>query len=190
MDPQGRDGSWSLFGRWFLGTLIGWFVGVLLAIGLSYVVAALFSAEETNLIVGLVLGAVVTFAQLVAVRGVLSLTSRWVWGAAVGLGVPFIVAVVASAIWPSVAGASDTWLILVALAGGALAGSLQAPALRGSTARALWWIPASLVSWGVAWLASVAWTEAALVLGGAVLGAVSGALLIWVLRPTAAHEAV
>ena len=190
MGPQGREGSWGLFGRWFLGTLIGWFVGVLLAIGLSYVVAALFGAEETNLIVGLVLGAVVGLAQLVAVRGVLPLTSRWVWGAAVGLGVPFVVAVVASAIWSAVAEASDTWLILVALAGGALAGSLQAPVLRDSTGRALWWIPASLVSWGVAWLASVAWTEAALVLGGAVLGAVSGALLIWVLRPTAAHEAV
>jgi len=160
MGLQVRDGSWGLLGRWFLGTLIGWFVGVLLAIGLSYAVVGLFFAEETNLIVGLVLGAVVGLAQLVAVRGVLPLTSRWVWGAAAGLGIPFVV------------------------------GLLQAPALRRHTSRAHWWIPASLVSWGVAWLASVAWAEAGIVLGGAVLGAVSGSLLIWMLRSAADHEAV
>lgn len=190
MGLQVRDGSWGLLGRWFLGTLIGWFVGVLLAIGLSYAVVGLFFAEETNLIVGLVLGAAVGLAQLVAVRGVLPLTSRWVWGAAAGLGIPFVVGVVAAAIWSNVAEASDTWLVLVALAGGALAGLLQAPALRRHTSRAHWWIPASLVSWGVAWLASVAWAEAGLLLGGVVLGAVSGSLLIWVLRSATAHEAV
>jgi hypothetical protein len=192
MGPQVRDASWGLLGRWFLGTLIGWFVGILLAIGLSYAVVGLFYAEETNLIVGLVLGAAVGLAQLVAVRGVLPLTSRWVWGAAAGLGVPFIVGVVVSEVWFNVTEASDTWLVLVALAGGALAGLLQAPVLRRSTyqARALWWIPASSVSWGVAWLASVAWAEAGIVLGGVVLGAVSGSLLIWMLRSAATHEAV
>jgi len=192
MGLQVRDGGWGLLGRWFLGTLIGWFIGVLLAIGLSYTVVGLFFAEETNLIVGLVLGAVVGLAQTIAVRRVLPLTQRWVWGAAAGLGIPFVVGVVASAVWFNVTEASDTWLVLVALAGGALAGLLQAPVLRRSTsrARALWWIPASSVSWGVAWLASVAWAEAGLLLGGVVLGAVSGSLLIWVLRSATTHEAV
>lgn len=192
MVTQVRYGSWGLFGRWFLGTLIGWFVGILLAIGLSYAVVGLFYAEETNLIVGLVLGTVVGLAQLVAVRGALPLTSRWVWGAAAGLGIPFVVGVVVSGVWFNVTETSDTWLVLVALAGGALAGLLQVPVLRRSTsrARALWWIPASLVSWGVAWLASVAWAEAGIVLGGAILGAVSGSLLIWVLRSATTHEVV
>ncbi len=190
MGQQVRDGRWGLFGRWFLGTLIGWFVGALLAIGLSYAVVGLFFAEETNLIVGLVLGAVVGLAQLVAVRGVLPLTSRWVWGAATGLGIPFVVGVVVSGVWFNATETSDTWLVLVALAGGALAGLLQAPVLRRRTSRALWWISASSVSWAVAWLASVAWAEAGLLLGGVVLGAVSGSLLIWLLRPAAAHETV
>jgi hypothetical protein len=185
-----RTSNWGLFGRWFLGTLIGWFVGVLLAIGLSYAVVGLFFAEETNLIVGLVLGAVVGLAQLVAVRGVLPLTSRWVWGAAAGLVIPFVVGVIASALWSNVTEPNDTWLVLVAVAGGALAGLLQAPALRRHTSRAHWWIPASLVSWGVAWLASVAWAEAGLLLGGVVLGVVSGSLLIWMLMSATAHEAV
>jgi len=100
MGPQVRDASWGLLGRWLLGTLIGWFVGILLAIGLSYAIAGLFYAEETNLIVGFILGAV------------------------------------------------------------------------------------------VAWLASVAWAEAGLLLGGVVLGAVSGSLLVWMLRSAAAHETV
>jgi len=190
MVPQVRDASWGLLGRWLLGTLIGWFVGILFAIGLSYAVVGLFFAEETNLIVGLVLGAAVGLAQLVAVRGVLLLTGRWVWGAAAGLGVPFIVGVVVSGVWFNVTETSDTWLVLVALAGGALAGLLQAPVLKHHTSRALWWIPASSVSWGVAWLASVAWAEAGLLLGGVVLGAVSGSLLIWMLRSAAAHETV
>jgi len=188
MEQQVRDGRWGLFGRWFLGTLIGWLVGALIAIGLSYAVVGLFFADETNLIVGLVMGAIVGLAQLIAVRGALPLTGRWVWGAAAGLGIPFVVGVVVSAVWFNVTEASNTWLVLVGLAGGGLAGLLQAPVLRRRTAHALWWIPASSVSWGVAWLASVAWAEAGLLLGGAVLGAVSGSLLIWMLRPAAASD--
>jgi hypothetical protein len=189
MDPRPRDTSWGFFGRWLLGTTIGWFVGILLAIGLSYAIVGLFYPEESNLIVGLVLGAAVGLAQVIAVRRLLPLTQRWVWGATVGLGIPFIIGVVVSATWFKGNEVSDMWLVLVAVVGGMLSGLFQAPTLRRHVPRARWWIPASLVSWGAAWLASLAWAEAGVLLGGVVLGTLSGLSLIWILQSAPAHEA-
>ena len=182
MDVQVQDAGWSFWGRWLLATLIGWIVGLVVAIVLSYAIVNLFYPEESNLIVGLVLGAGVGLAQMIAVRRVLPLTQRWVWGAAVGLGIPFIVAVVVDEAWFGAAEASDMWLVLVAVAGGAIAGLIQARTLRPHTPRAQWWILVSVLSWGLAWLTSVVLGEVGILVGGVVLGVVSGALLIWMLR--------
>jgi uncharacterized membrane protein len=190
MDSQVQPASWSFWGRWLVATFIGWVAGIIIAIVLSYLVVNLFHPKETNLIVGLVLGAVVGLTQMIAVRRLVSLTYRWVWGAAVGLGISFIVAVLIDEIWFSASEASDMWLVLVAIAGGAFAGVLQAPTLRPHTPLAQWWILASIISWGIAWLISTVLGEAGFLVGGIFLGAVSGALLIWILKSSPADEAV
>ena len=184
-----RKDDWNLLGRWFLATFLGWFIGIILAIVLSYAIVNLFYPEETNLIVGLVLGAVVGGAQVIAVRRTLYLTRRWILGAAVGMGIPFIIGVVVGKILFSGAEASDIGLVPIAIVGGALAGLIQAPMLKRHTARAKWWILASVVSWGAAWLVSTAWGGLGLFTGGLVLGAVSGFLVIWLLKSSPTHEA-
>jgi hypothetical protein len=198
MDAQVRDATWDLWGRWLLATLVGWFVGIIAAIAIMhnvYDIGDLFYRQETDLIVvivGLVPGAGIGLAQMMAVRQVLPLTQRWVWGAVVGMGIPFIVAMILDEVWlgpePPTSG---MWLVPVAMAGGALAGLIQVPTLRRHTSRAQWWVPASLVSWAISWLIIVAWgVGAGILFGGAVLGVVSGALLIWILRSSPGHEAV
>ena len=189
MDSQMRKHDWNLLGRWFIATFLGWIIGIILAIVLSYAIVNLFYPEETNLIVGLVLGAVVGGAQVIAVRRALELTRRWISGAALGMGIPFIIAVVIGRAWFGGREASEMWLVPVGIVGGALAGLIQAPVLRRHTGRARWWILASVVSWGAAWLVSTAWGALGLLTGGLVLGAVSGALLVWLLRSSPTHEA-
>jgi uncharacterized membrane protein len=182
MDSQAHPTRWKFLGLWVVATFIGWVVGVVIAIVFSYLIVNLFYPKETNLILGLVLGAVVGLTQMLAVRRLVFLTYRWVWGAAVGMGIPFIVAVVIDEIWFSTSEASDLWLVLVAVVGGAFAGVLQAPTLRPHTPSARWWSLASIAAWGLAWLTSAILGEGGFLLGGVILGAVSGSLLIWILK--------
>jgi hypothetical protein len=127
---------------------------------------------------------------MLAVRRLVSLTYRWVWGAAIGLGIPFIVAVVIDEIWFSTSEASDIWLVLLAAVGGAFTGVLQAPTLRPYTPLAQWWVLASIIAWGLAWLISALLGEGGFLLGGIILGAVSGSLLIWILKFSSDDKAV
>jgi hypothetical protein len=84
----------DLWGRWVVATTLGWVVGVLAAFPLSYFVVNLVYPKETNLIVGLCLGAAVGVSQAIAVRPRITLGRGWVWGATAGLGIPFVLAVV------------------------------------------------------------------------------------------------
>lgn len=178
-----NDINSGLFWRWAIGTLIGWVLGLIVAIGLTYAIIALIDGEETNLVVGLCMGAVIALAQKLAVRDTLALGARWIWGGAVGLGLAFIAATILAMTVPAVAWASDTWLVLVSVVGALLSGLLQAPALREHTARARMWALASVVSWGAAWGVTAVIPEAGLLLGGLVLGLVGGGMLMWILRP-------
>jgi len=178
MVSQKFNGGWSFWFRWLIATVIGWVVGLILAIVLSYAVVSLFFDETTNLIVGLALGAGVGLAQMIAVRKILPLTWRWVWGAAAGIGLPFVIAVVIDEMWFSEAETFEAGFVIVGAVGGALAGLIQQGALRSHTSLAKWWILASPVSWGLAWLANIVLGEAGIAVGGIVLGAVSGAMLI------------
>jgi hypothetical protein len=158
------------------------------AIVLSYLVVNLVYPKETNLIVGLCMGAAVGFSQKIVVRRWIKLAGGWVWGAMVGLGIPFVVAVIVDELWAGADDLPEDWLLgrlLIAVVGGVLAGLLQARYLRPYTSRANLWILVSVVSWGLAWL-----SPGGLVVGGIVLGAVSGGLLMWLLRGPTVAEAV
>ncbi|MCK4742134.1 MAG: hypothetical protein KAS80_07615 [Anaerolineales bacterium] len=191
MSPEARNAGWGLWWAWVIATLIGWVGGVVVGIVLSYQVVNLFYPKETNLIIGLCVGAAVGLAQKIAVRRSVTLAGSWVWGAAVGLGIPFVVAVVIDELWLfGAAEASEGWLIVSAVVGGAIAGLLQVRALRPHTPKAQWWVLASLVSWGLAWLTGIVIGGCWFPVGGIVLGAVSGGLLMWLLRSSPAAEAV
>jgi hypothetical protein len=163
--------------------MIGWFVGIFAAFLLSELVVNLVYPKQTNLIFGLCIGAAVGLSQRIAVRRWITLAHSWVWGAMVGIGIPFVVMVLIDELRP---GAGESLPELPPLIiGGAICGLLQVPALRPHTSRAYWWVLASAVSWGLAWSAAdleyFFGVGAFFFGGGAVLGAVSGVLLLWLL---------
>jgi hypothetical protein len=190
MDYREQNLGWALGGRWLLATIIGWVVGVVAAIVLSYTVVNLFHPEETNLIVGLCIGAGVGSAQVIAVRRVLSLKWGWVLGVIVGMGVPYTVDVLSAEAWLGAIQVSEMWLIPIVIVSGALAGVIQVPSLTPHTLRARWWIWASMVAWGVTWLVSFILREPGLLVGVLVLGVLSGSFLIWLVRTSPSRGAV
>ncbi|TFG51520.1 MAG: hypothetical protein E4H37_07760, partial [Gemmatimonadales bacterium] len=106
MSTQTSDVGWGFWIRWVVATTIGWVVGTFAAIILSYLVVNLVYPKETNLIVGLCLGAAVSLSQKMGVRRWLTLAHSWVWGAMVGIGIPFVVVVLLDELRP---GASESW---------------------------------------------------------------------------------
>ena len=190
MDPQGHNIGWRVWPRWLLATIIGWIVGVVGAIVLSYAVVNLFHPEETNLIVGLCVGAGVGSAQVIAVRRVLSLKWGWVLGVIVGMGVPYTFAVLLNEGWLGAIQVSEMWLVFIGIIAGAMAGVIQMTALTRHTLSARWWIWASMVAWGITWFISFILRESTVFVGVLVYGALSGAFLIWLVRTSPSREAV
>ena len=180
MSTQTSDVGLGFWIRWVVATIIGWVVGMFAAIVLSYLVVNLVYPKETNLIVGLCLGAAVGLSQKIAVRRRITLAHSWVWGAMVGIGMPFVVVVFLDELRP---GAGESWWLLLLIAGGAICGLLQVPALRPHTSRVYWWVLASTVFWGLAWFISRVAGAAGFLGGGAVLGAVSCGVLLWLRKP-------
>lgn len=189
MEPRVGNVGWDLLGRWVLATVVGWGVGLVVTIVLSYTVVNRFHPEETNLIAGVCIGASVGLAQVVAVRGVLPLKWVWVLGVIVGMGVPYTVVILSVEAWFGAIQVSGLWLVPIVLAAGALAGLLQVGALKRHTLEAHRWIWMSVVIWGVTWLISVSLREPGLSVGTLVFGALSGAFLIRLVRASPYREA-
>jgi hypothetical protein len=141
----------------------------------------LFRFRETNVLVGVFLGASIGLAQVIAVRRVLPLNLRWILGATVGFGLPCTVAVLVNEGWFGAVEASVVWLIPIVIVAGAFAGVIQTAALRRHTHRAGWWIWTSVVSWGITSLPFFSLDDPGLgfLIGVLVSGALSGAFLIW-----------
>lgn len=174
---EGRRSFWT---RWVVATTVGWVVGMLAAIILSVLVVNLVYPKETDLIVGLCLGAAVALSQKIAVRRWVTLAPGWVWGATIGVGIPFVVVVLLDEFRP---GTSEGWWPWLLIAGGAVCGLLQAYAARRHSSRAYWWVLVSAVSWSVAWALSRVAGVFGFLGGGAILGAVSCGAFLWIWKP-------
>jgi hypothetical protein len=177
---QSTDQSFPEFwARWTLATMVGWVLGFVLAIVLSELVVNLVYPKETNLIVGICLGASVSYCQRFAVRRWLRLGHDYVWGATIGIGIPFVAIVVLTEIGHE----PGTLLATGLLGGGALtAGVLQLPALRRHARRVGWWVLATTVLWTAAWIVSRWPSGLALIAATFLHGAGSGATLLWLFR--------
>ena len=174
---RGRD-MWEFWGRWVIATFIGWVGGFILAIVLSYSVVNFFYPKETNLIVGACLGGTVSFSQRFAIRRWLDLGPIYVWGAVIGIGIPFAITVLMSE-WGAALGPTESILLL---ATGALAcGLLQARALRIPFGGMYVWPLITMLVWTGAWLISRVPNNYGIVGATAIHGIVSGGTLIWLL---------
>jgi len=174
---EGRE-IWQFWARWSVATVVGWVGGFFVAIVLSYAVVNLFYPKETNLIVGLCLGATVSYSQRFAVRRWVRLPMRFVWGAAVGIGIPFVASVILTEAGTP---AGDDASVALLAAGSLVCGLLQMRALRGLVDRPWLWAAAAFVLWTAAWLISRVPSTYALLGATALHGVASGGVLLWLM---------
>ena len=180
MTPRDETLGLSFWGRWVLASAVAWVVGMLGAIVLSYALVNPFYPEETNLIVGLCMGAAVGWAQARAARPWFVPGRGWTLGAMVAMGVPFIFFVIFDEMGISTESGSGMWLMGALVTIGGITGAvLQSRALRSVSSRAGLWVLGALISWGVAWPVDGLLGFPS---GGLAMGAVGGGLMIWITR--------
>ena len=88
--------------------------------------------------------------------------------------------VIADEFWGGISGLIPGALIVAV--GGLITGLLQLRTMRRHSARSGWWILASIVGWGLSWLAMDLGFGVGLLTGGALLGVVTGGAIVWLLH--------
>lgn len=139
--------------RWTLFSFWGWFIGFVIMLALA---ASLdkFGYDGFQVIVGLGMGLGVGLMQGRLLSGYATAKRHWWWVTMVGMGLTFLM-------WDIVGFSKDGQLIdgsleLTTLVGGFVVGAAQMILLKGNLNKAVVWIPASTVGWGLAgYLASM-----------------------------------
>lgn len=199
MSSEHSQADRHFFTRWVRGTFAGWLLGFVFII-LGAIAGDLIGGGESQFesqsIVGIGMGAGVGYAQGRVARQWLGATRRWVWASVIGMGVPFVVFDLVAAVWSEFAHLRS--LQLDVAIGGLLVGLLQRRILCLHSDRANWWAPACVAGWTLAagtaasgplldiifpgrWL-SLILNLGMILLGGVVLGVVTGGVLVWMLR--------
>ena len=188
--------GWRFWLQWVLASTVGMFVGFCMGIAPF---AITFSRTQNVhwdrlafRVWGIVLGIGLGVLQWLVLRRSVSGAGWWVLAsAAAGYGtlqagfMPFSTSLQSFGVYLS-------WTRVVAL-GGAVTGTLQWLVLRGQVSRAGWWVLASTVGWGLGatvarafpWGVDMGDAVGALVVTGAILGALTGGALVWLLRQPA-----
>ena len=168
---------------------LGWFIGLLSAFVLSFTVVNIFYEEETNLIVGLCMGAGIGYAQWFVLRKRFNVSSKWVLVCSLCLGIPFVIGTILSEADVQVALLEqDFGVWSKALFGsflGMIMGGLQATLLRHRLKRGMRWVIASSVGWGLSFLllsAPMPYATWTFLFGGLFLGIFTGWGILWMRR--------
>jgi hypothetical protein len=175
--------------RWIVANSAGWLLGVVVVLLLA---ALLESTHFGNAVyLGAGMGWSVGFAQWLIARKWFDATSGWMWASTIGITTPFLFADLVR-----MRDLSSLVLPVLAAAGGLLSGLMQISSLRSHSAKADRWVVVSAVAWMCpallvqfvavprhprTTLESVR-NIGSLGLGGVVLGAVTGAALVWLLN--------
>ena len=178
----------KFFTRWVRGTFFGYLLGFVIII-LGGIIGDLIGVPGSDFIIGIGMGAGIGYAQGRLLRPQLGAIWPWVWATVIGLGVPFVLEDLLAATGNEF-DSLHSLQIDVAI-GGLLVGLLQRRILRPHSDRANWWVPASVAAWALAaWMASANFSGAwdailnlgMILMGGVVLGIVTGGALVWMLR--------
>jgi hypothetical protein len=179
----------SLFILWVVANSAGWVLGIIVVIALATLQESIHVGNAVYLGAGM--GWSVGFAQWLIARTWFDATSRWMWASTIGFTTPFLFADLVR-----MQDLSSFVLPLLAAAGGLLSGLMQRNSLRSHSAKADRWVVVSAVAWMcpallVQFVAVPGHPRTTLEsvrnigsmgLGGVVLGAVTGAALVWLLN--------
>jgi hypothetical protein len=189
MKDKGSQVGWSFWLLWVVASTVGLYVGWVLAFVIIAFYSVVFGLDYCDACDGLAfvigIGIGIGVAQWLVLRRRVSGAGWWVLASAVG-GYGIMQA--------GFTGYSESvemsFVSLLGLTGvvalsGAVTGTLQWLILRGQVSQAGWWVLASTVGWGLAIALSRgvgANDFVAVGVVGAVLGAVTGGALVWLLR--------
>lgn len=181
MQSERNNIGWRFWGTWVLATTIGWPIGIITAFIVAHIVNIVYP-KETNLVVGLCLGAVVGYAQRRFARNPMTASGRWVLSTSIGMGIPYVAVVIADEFrsgLPGLISGVQADMAQIAAVGGLITGLLQLRSVRRQYRKAGLWILASIVGWGLGWLAMDLVSTVGLYMGGAILGVVTGGAIVW-----------
>ena len=180
------------FTRWVVASSVGWFCGVIVFLMLAEL-QDLFHVGN-GVYIGVGMGWSIGFAQWRIARKWFGATSQWMWASTIGVTIPFLLADLVGTQWDR-----DRWYLIPALAAaaGLLAGLLQRSSLRSHSGKPNWWVAASAAAWMCPALLiqliivpyrprtplEAVRNTGSILLGGVVLGVVSGSALVWLLTP-------
>ncbi|MCK4899229.1 MAG: hypothetical protein KAS38_10645 [Anaerolineales bacterium] len=174
--------GWGFWLQWVVASTVGMLLGFIVGFPLSFLVMDIVGERLGQSFGGIVIGIGVGVLQWLVLRRRISGVGWWVLTSAAG---GLIIPVAFEGLSESLSfGALMSFTGVVAL-GGAVAGTLQWLVLRGQVSRAGWWVLASTVGWGLGMTAAIAYSWPGpmwLIVTGAVLGAVTGGALVWLLR--------
>jgi hypothetical protein len=203
--------GWGFCLWWVLVSTVGWPVGFIMGFVVATIIVEPSMAGSGALgealgyfMFGALLGSVVSLMQWLVLWLHVSRAGWWILAGTAGFAVAFgapraaegaIEAFGYSEVFDELGSfAPVLGLTLTVALGGAVTGILQMLVLRARVFRAGWWVLASAVGWGLGmaavgsglWMEEV-WDSGALflslaVVGGVVMGAVTGGALVWLLR--------
>jgi len=193
MKTERRAVGWSFWLAWVLASIMGFGIGMLLGASIAY---GLFNREvfdaTMGITLGLVTGAIGGFAQWLVLRDHIPGAGWWVVASALGfaafMGTPATVATEN----PAMAG------IMGAIALGFVGGIPQWIILRRHVERAGWWLVATLfgalvgeIGFPISFAIDATGNLSVIVVGvlfGVGLGAIPGAMLVWLLRQSQSSD--
>lgn len=190
MQAQRNQIGWGFWLQYVLASTLGMLVGFYLGFFLAAIIPEVLGEWIGFSVFGIVLGIAVGLLQWIVLRQRVSGARRWVFAPAVaGLGIFQAAMLYGFSTSYENPGAFLGWASIVAL-GGLVTGLLQWPVLKGRVSRAGWWVLASTVGWtlSVMGVRALPWGVDdwdalwGMTATGAVLGAVTGGVLVWLLR--------
>ena len=201
MNTERTNVGWGFWLAWVLASIMGYVLGALIAMSVPYALLPIFGVTEEFGIVHLVtfgtlLGAIGGCVQWAVLRGKIAVSGRWVLASALGFAI-------AGGTLGAI-GINENYVmagILFTTVFGIAGGIMQWLVLRQQVVRAGLWILASIFGSLVAALgipasaaanaASDNYSMGAMVFGfflGVGLGAIPGAVLVWLLRQSPASN--
>lgn len=135
--------------KWIIATFIGWFIGIVILLIISFAIDAL-GIKNLHFFIGIVMGLSVGFMQWQMLNNIIPINKKWIWYAMLGLTLPFLTLDLLPFFTQIVL--PDYQLSIPIVLGAICVGALQLKLLKPFAKKADLWVFASILGWGGAGL--------------------------------------